>query len=240
MILEAEIRRKAFRVAGVEQVVIEDLALELERREIVALVGPSGCGKTTLLKIIGGIDRDFDGRLRWGTERPRIGTVFQEPRLLPWRTVWQNLTLVLPPGADPAPAAALLETLGLTGSRDVFAAHLSLGMARRLALARAFAIEPDLLLLDEPFVSLDERLAQTSRELLLETWRSRPRAALLVTHDLVEAAMLADRILLLAAHPARVVAAVEVPEGKRRQGAAAAAEIAAGLRQTRGAMLGEG
>ncbi len=210
--------------------VLKDLEFDLGEREIVALVGPSGCGKTTLLKIIGGLDADFDGTIDWSgrTASPRIGTIFQEPRLLPWRTVRQNLALVLPPNAHAA-ADELLRHLGLWPFRDNFPPTLSLGMARRVAIARAFAIAPELVLLDEPFVSLDPEMAQRSRDVLLEAWRQRATSVLLVTHDPVGAAALADRILVLSPRPARIVAQVEVPTAQRRGDRAAALRVAAQL-----------
>ena len=227
VILSVEVSRKSF--AGRD--VLGPLGFTLGAREILAIVGPSGCGKSTLLRIVGGLDPDYEGILSWGDRVPRIGTVFQTPRLLPWRTVRQNLDLVLPSGRDRAVGDALLHALGLWPARDAFASTLSLGMARRLAIARAFAVEPDLVLLDEPFVSLDEAMAAEARQVLLDAWQNRPMAALLVTHDLIEAATLADRILLLSAGPARVINTMTVPPERRRVGGSAAVELAAALRQ---------
>jgi ABC-type nitrate/sulfonate/bicarbonate transport system ATPase subunit len=224
-----------------ERDVLGPLDVTLEPSEILAIVGPSGCGKSTLLRIVGGLDPDYDGTLAWRDGgRPRIGTVFQAPRLLPWRTVRQNLDLVTPPGSDETRADALLRTLGLWPVRDAFAATLSVGMARRLAIARAFVIDPDLVLLDEPFVSLDEAMAAQARQVLLDAWRQRPLSALLVTHDLVEAATLADRILLLSGSPARIIHTMIVPPELRRLGGAAAIDLAATLRQLVGDHLREG
>jgi ABC-type nitrate/sulfonate/bicarbonate transport system ATPase subunit len=146
---------------------------------------------------------------------PRIGTVFQEPRLLPWRSVRENL-LLAQPTPNPGLADALLNTLDLAAFGEAFPGTLSLGMARRVAIARAFAIAPQLVLLDEPFVSLDPAMAARSRELLVKTWRQRPTAALLVTHDRTEAGALADRILLLADRPTTVLEEITVPEASRR------------------------
>ena len=208
--------------------VIAGLRFSMAEREIVALAGPSGCGKTTLLRLVGGLDDRFQGSVAWAAGgAPRIGTVFQEPQLLPWRTVRQNIALVQPP--DPAAAEALLEQLGLAPYGDLYPPALSLGMARRAAIARAFAIQPGLLLLDEPFVSLDPAMAEQGRAVLTATWAARRCAALLVTHDLAEAASLADRILLLSTGPARVVQDVAVPEARRRQGIGEGARVAAEL-----------
>jgi ABC-type nitrate/sulfonate/bicarbonate transport system ATPase subunit len=216
VILRMHIESKTFRTGRGELPVLGRIDLELGAREIVALVGPSGCGKTTLLRIAGGLETDFQGRLDWrNAETPRIGTVFQEPRLLPWRSVRQNL-LLAQRIEDPQLAGALLEALDLAPFSEAFPATLSLGMARRVAIARAFAIAPELILLDEPFVSLDPAMAARSRELLLNTWRARPTAALLVTHDRAEAAALADRILLLAERPTRVLEEIIIPESSRR------------------------
>jgi NitT/TauT family transport system ATP-binding protein len=226
--LTVEIARKAVPARDGPRTVIADLRFALQRDEIVALVGPSGCGKTTLLRVIGGLDARYEGRVAWaGGVAPRIGTVFQEPRLLPWRTVRQNIALVHPP--DPAEAEALLALLGLSPYADLHPPALSLGMARRAAIARAFAIQPALLLLDEPFVSLDPAMAEQGRAVLATAWRTRRCAALLVTHDLAEAASLADRILLLSEGPARVMRELVVPEGSRRRGIAEGARVAAAL-----------
>ena len=213
MILRLNVAAKSFRTPQGERPVLGAIDLALAEREIVALVGPSGCGKTTLLRIAGGLEPDFRGTLEWrGGAMPRIGAVFQEPRLLPWRTLRQNL-LLAQAQANAALADALLDALGLAAFRDAYPATLSLGMARRAAIARALAVRPDLLLLDEPFVSLDQDMAARSRALLIETWRARPFAALLVTHDRAEAESLADRLLVLGGLPARIQAEITAPEG---------------------------
>ena len=165
--LEIEGRRKHYpaRDASGPRPVLKDLRLDLPLGEFLCVLGPSGCGKTTLLNIVAGLDRDFEGRVAWpGTTEavPRIGYVFQEPRLLPWLTVRQNVDLVLDgagEGADGDPAFLehLFDVAGLAAFRDAYPQRLSLGLARRAALVRAFAVKPDLLLMDEPFVSLDRR-----------------------------------------------------------------------------------
>src|SRR6185503_18757229 len=157
---------------------------------------------------VSGLDRDFDGNVAF----PAHGTlamVFQEPRLLPWRTVEQNVQLAAP-RATGASLEMLFQTLGLKAHRDHYPGELSLGQARRVALARAFAVEPDLLLLDEPFVSLDDALAARLRDELAELVSRRPVTTLLVTHNVEEAVGLADRLFLLSLSPARVLADVPV------------------------------
>jgi ABC-type nitrate/sulfonate/bicarbonate transport system ATPase subunit len=206
--LDVAIKQKFFSAAsGGRLHVLGELAFNLGAGEVAALVGPSGCGKTTLLRIVAGLDRDFDGSV----ELPAHGTlgmVFQEPRLLPWRTVEQNVRLTAPQATEDT-LAALFRTLGLAAHRVHYPGELSLGLARRVALARAFAVEPDLLLLDEPFVSLDDALAARLREELAELVDRRPVTTLLVTHNVEEAIGLADRLLLLSASPARVL--VDMP-----------------------------
>src|ERR687897_1267451 len=177
----------------------------------MALFGPSGCGKSTLLNLVAGLDSDFAGEVLL-PEPARIAYVFQEPRLLPWLTVEDNLALVLAddPQSD-AKIAQWLGEMGLADVRAVFPTRLSLGMARRVALARAFIIQPTLLLMDEPFVSLDEPTADRLRRLLLDALRAHPATVLFVTHNLREAITLADRIALLTPAPARVQGIVDVP-----------------------------
>jgi NitT/TauT family transport system ATP-binding protein len=211
--LDVGIARKSFRSAsGGALQVLGALTFSLGHGEVVALVGPSGCGKTTLLRIIAGLDRDFEGSIGLPAHGT-LGMVFQEPRLLPWRTVEQNVRLAAP-RADGAALDALFETLGLAAHRHHFPGELSLGLARRVALARAFAVEPGLLLLDEPFVSLDDALAARLREELALLVNRRPVTTLLVTHNVDEALGLADRLLLLSSSPTHVAA--EYPVTKPR------------------------
>ena len=194
---------------------IRDLVLEVQPQSMTVLMGPSGCGKTTLLRIVAGLDNRFIGEVRV-PENARIGIMFQEPRLLPWRTVEQNIEIV----AETISSAELERLASAVGIADMlprYPQELSLGLARRVALARAFAPRPDLLLLDEPFVSLDERTADRLRRLLLDVWSARPTTALLVTHNPREAILLADQLVLLAPRPTHVVAMVPIaiPQAKR-------------------------
>jgi len=198
---------------------IKGLRARIAPNEFCVLFGPSGCGKSTLLNIVSGIDAGFMGNVRFdGNCAPHIGYVFQAPRLLPWRTVRQNLELVLRRGGDPAIVETLLGEVGLAEVAEFYPSRLSGGMARRAALGRAFAIDPDLLLLDEPFVSLDIAAADRLRALLLRLVAARPATVLFVTHDPAEAVALADRILLFSSAPGRVVAEmpIAIPREQRR------------------------
>jgi NitT/TauT family transport system ATP-binding protein len=207
--LDVSIKHKSFRSAsGGELQVLGELAFSLAHGEVAALVGPSGCGKTTLLRIIAGLEREYEGTVALPAHG-MLGMVFQEPRLLPWRTVEQNVRLAAPQ-VNGTVLDTRFATLGLAAHRDHYPGELSLGLARRVALARAFAVGPDLLLLDEPFVSLDDALAARLREELAVLVSRSPVTTLLVTHDIDEAIGLADRLLLLSASPARVIAEVPV------------------------------
>jgi ABC-type nitrate/sulfonate/bicarbonate transport system ATPase subunit len=207
--LKVSIKRKSYRTAaGGQLVILGDVSLSVARGEVGALVGPSGCGKTTLLRIVAGLDGDFEGDVLL-PGHGRLGVVFQEPRLLPWRTVEQNLRLAAPLAGDAA-LDGLFGAFGLTEHRQHYPGELSLGLARRVALARALAVEPELLLLDEPFVSLDAELATRLRAGLAEFVTRRPVTTLLVSHDVDEVIGLADRIFMLSGNPAHVVAEVPI------------------------------
>ena len=190
--------------------VIGDVRFQVKSGEFVCLFGPSGTGKTTLLNVIAGIDREFKGQI--GIEgTPRLGYVFQEPRLLPWLTVRQNIELVVSDSPDlAADVDELLRVVGLSEFADTYPERLSLGMARRVAIARAFVVRPDILLLDEPFVSLDAENTARLRALLGDLWLSRPTTTLFVTHDMRDAVELADRILFFSPRPAKLVREVTI------------------------------
>jgi ABC-type nitrate/sulfonate/bicarbonate transport system ATPase subunit len=198
--------------------VFEDFELTVDSGSFLVITGPSGCGKTTLLNIVAGLDRDFEGRVSHGAAAPRLAYAFQTPRLLPWRTVRDNVALALP-ARDPGVSRVddLLDRVGLARVAAEYPERLSLGMQRRVALARAFVIEPDILLMDEPFVSLDEPTAWDLRGLLLDLWSRRRATVLFVTHDRTEAVALATRLVLLSNTPARVVRDVAVSISNRRR-----------------------
>lgn len=195
--------------------VLQDLALHAEQGEFLCLVGPSGAGKSTLLNIIAGLDRDYrgsiclNGRTLHETDSPpatRIGFVFQEPRLMPWLSVLENLLLVTETGDTAREhVLGLLQAVELSGVENAYPNQLSGGMQRRVALARAFAVQPEILLMDEPFVSLDAPTADRLRAKLVGLWQRDKPTIVFVTHNLREALALADRVAFLSPRPARVV-----------------------------------
>ncbi|TCM83513.1 ABC transporter ATP-binding protein [Rhodovulum steppense] len=192
--IRVDIRGKSFG----DTPVLGRVAFEVAKGETVAILGPSGIGKTTLLRIVAGLDERFEGNV----ERPgRIAMVFQEPTLLPWRSVLKNLTLVHP-GLTRRAARDMLARVGIGDKAHAFPGQLSLGQQRRLALARAFAGHPELLIMDEPFVSLDPATAEAMLALTERLIAEERPATLFVTHSRAEAERLATRILDLADRPA--------------------------------------
>ena len=204
--------------------VIGGLGLDVAPNEIVAVVGPSGCGKSTLLRLVAGLDTHYKGEIFVGDEKvcgphPAVGLVFQEPRLFPWLDVERNVAFGLRE-RDGARArelvAAALEAVELTQFAHALPKQLSGGMAQRVALARALVTEPQVLLLDEPFSSLDAFTRMRLQDQLLAAWTRYRPTLLFVTHDLDEAVYLADRVVLLGERPARVVDIIPVRPGRPR------------------------
>jgi sulfonate transport system ATP-binding protein len=185
--------------------VIDELDLSIRPGEFVALLGHSGCGKSTLLRILAGIDLDITGDVTVPRKR---AVAFQAPRLMPWKRVWRNVVLGLPGRPDRALAERYLAEVGLTDKAKVWPKTLSGGEAQRVSLARALVREPDLLLLDEPFGALDALTRVKAQALVAELWARHDCAVLLVTHDVEESLVLADRVLVMdgggIAHEVRV------------------------------------
>jgi sulfonate transport system ATP-binding protein len=173
--------------------VLDDLSLRLEPGSFTALLGASGSGKSTLLRILAGLDEEFDGRV---VVPPRVSVAFQEPRLLPWASVLDNVVLGLDKGARRLGTRTLAE-VGLAEKADVWPLTLSGGQAQRASLARALVREPELLLLDEPFGALDALTRRSMHQLTLDLWRVHEPTVLIVTHDVEEALRLADRVVVL-------------------------------------------
>jgi sulfonate transport system ATP-binding protein len=174
--------------------VIDDLDLALRPGEFTALLGRSGCGKSTLLRVLAGLDREIEGTVLVPKRR---AVAFQAPRLMPWKRVWRNVLLGLPGRPERAVAESALEEVGLSHRSGAWPKTLSGGEAQRASLARALVREPDLLLLDEPFGALDALTRIKAQRLVAELWQRRGCAVLLVTHDVDEALLLADRALVM-------------------------------------------
>jgi ABC-type nitrate/sulfonate/bicarbonate transport system ATPase subunit len=208
--LELLIETKAFTSpAGLRHVILQDIGLTVPPGQIVALLGRSGGGKSTMLRITLGLDTAFEGHVR----RPpgRLGVVFQDPRLLPWMTVGENLRLVAP-GITASRIADLLELVGVAGTGHHLPSELSLGMARRVALARSLAVDPNMLVLDEPFASLDRQLGNTLAAKVSELAREAGSIVVVATHELDHALAIADRICVLAGRPGRLEADIAIPD----------------------------
>jgi sulfonate transport system ATP-binding protein len=203
--------RQAVRQFGGQRI-LDGLDLEIGAGEFVALLGRSGSGKTTLLRALAGLDRIDGGQLHVPHAR---AAVFQEPRLMPWKRAWRNVSLGLR-GANPeGRARAAMAEVGLQHRLLAWPGTLSGGEAQRVALARALVREPKLLLLDEPFAALDALTRIRMQQLVLELWRKHAPAVLLVTHDVDEAVLLADRVLVL--DQGRIVDDVHIAQPRPRQ-----------------------
>ena len=200
---------------------LENVTLSVRRNEFLCIVGPSGCGKTTLLRILAGLLQPSSGSVTFEGEpivhpRRRIGFVFQESNLMPWRTVLSNVVLPLElqnqaRGLRESRAQDLIDLVGLSGFEQAYPRDLSGGMAQRVAIARALIHEPDILLLDEPFGSLDALTRERMETELIRIWGARTVTVIMVTHSITEAVLLADRLIVLSPRPASVVSDLVVP-----------------------------
>ena len=196
---------KSFRVEGRELEVLKNLDLSVPAHEITVLLGRSGCGKTTLLRLIGGLDRDYTGTIST-PHSGRPAFVFQEARLMPWLTVTQNIAFGLKKkDIDPEKIQKLITLTGLEGFSEALPRQLSGGMQQRTALARALALEPEFILMDEPFAALDHFTREKMQQALLDIHNERRCGVLFVTHSIDEALAIADRIVILENHQAKKV-----------------------------------
>jgi NitT/TauT family transport system ATP-binding protein len=195
---------------------LEGISFDVHPREFVCVLGPSGSGKTTLLRILAGLIRPTSGSFKFGHgEQPSIGMVFQQATLMPWRTVIENIKLPLEvKNVEEAQARAraqeMIELVGLQGFEDSLPRDLSGGMAQRVAIARALVHDPDLLLLDEPFASLDAMTRERMWNELSRIWQARQKTVIMVTHSINESLFLADRVLVLTRRPGKIKMDVEV------------------------------
>lgn len=208
--------------------VLQNIGLTLNKEEFVALVGPSGCGKSTLLNITAGLLPPTSGSVKFTdiaeNHIPRMSIVFQETGLFPWRSVYYNIAFGLEAADMPAKErqeriAHYIELVGLKGFEKSFPHQLSGGMRQRVGIARALAIEPDLLLMDEPFSALDAQTRTIMQEELVTLWEKTRLTTLYVTHNIQEAVMLADRVVLLSRRPGKIskILSITIPRADREK-----------------------
>lgn len=213
---------RTFRAGRDATVALKGINLSLERGSFTAMIGRSGCGKSTLLHIAAGLDTGYEGSFSREPAGAALACLFQQPRLLPWQSARNNIAFVLEArgvGKHEARRRAdeMINLVGLSAAAGKFPAQLSGGMQQRVSLARALAVDPDLLLMDEPFSALDELTAARLREELVVLCAQKKRTILFATHNIQEACYLADRVIVLSAHPGTVVADVtmDVPRPRR-------------------------
>jgi NitT/TauT family transport system ATP-binding protein len=204
-------------------VALREVDLDVKPGEFIVLLGPSGCGKSTLLYLIAGLERESTGEIwsfgdRVETPSPQRSLIFQETSLFPWLTVWQNASFGLSIRGDKvearkAAAREVLQRVGLTEAMDKRPEELSGGMRQRVAVARALAMRPKVLLMDEPFAALDVQTRAKMQDFLLDVWRDSGASVLFVTHHIDEAVALADRVVVFTARPGRIktIVPVEIP-----------------------------
>ncbi|SHI07672.1 ABC transporter ATP-binding protein [Desulfofustis glycolicus] len=190
---------------------LASVSCSVQQGEFVALLGPSGCGKSTLLRLVAGLSQPDDGQIefREWVQMPKARLVFQDSALFPWMSVWENVAFGLEMEAMPVAerrerAVALLATMGMADFHQHYPHELSGGMRQRVAIARAFATEPDILLMDEPLRALDAQMRLVVQEELLALWNRQKPMVLYVTHDIEEALLLADRVLVMSGKPGKI------------------------------------
>ncbi len=208
--------------------VLDDVSFDIRQGEFVSIIGPSGCGKTTLMNILGGFVAPTQGRVLLDGKPvhgpgPDRGVIFQEYGVFPWLTVRQNIAFGLKLGASKvgaaereATVARYMKLMGLADFADHYPKHLSGGMRQRLAIARAYAVRPEFLLMDEPFGALDAQTRSAMQDLLLEVLQTEGKTVMLITHSVEEAIYLSSRIVVVTARPARIRTIIDVPFGYPR------------------------
>jgi NitT/TauT family transport system ATP-binding protein len=217
---------KVFPGASGQVVALDSVTFEAADGEFVCIVGPSGCGKTTLLRLIAGLTRPTSGELvvqrGESTSRHFSAMVFQHQGLLPWLTVAENIALGLefqgvPPAVRRQRASEAIQRMGLAAFAASYPQDLSGGMRQRVAVGRAFLSDPEILLMDEPFGALDAQSRRLLQDELLATWRQQPKTVIYVTHDIDEASLLGDRLLILSGRPGRVIDEIKLDMPRPRE-----------------------
>ena len=217
--INIEIKKKTFSLKTQNKqsknLIFKNLNFIIKKNQFISIFGPSGCGKTTLLNIISGLDKDFDGSVQTSNSQTNpnknISYMFQAPRLFPWLTTIENVKFPIKKKKNCEKIAfEFIKKVGLEKYKNQYPNRLSGGMQRRIALARAFAPNPNILLLDEPFISIDIKIANSLRKLLIKLWKKNKPIIIFVTHDLDEAIELADRICFLSNLPSKILLDYEV------------------------------
>ena len=217
--------------------------LDIRQGEFLSLLGPSGCGKSTALRLIAGLLTPSSGALEWNGEKPHLSFVFQDPTLLPWANVRENVRLPLDlarvdRGEANARAEAALTRLGLSGFEDSYPRALSGGMRMRVSIARAFVARPQLLLMDEPFAALDEPTRENLNEDLLRLWREDAMTIVFVTHSVYESTFLSKRVVALTPRPGRIAADITIAQETRDAAWRLSPDFAAKARRVAEALRG--
>ena len=215
---------RTFRRDGRDYLAVDGVSFQVREREFVAIVGPSGCGKTTCLRLAAGLDFPTSGSVKVGGKAvvepgPERAVVFQQFALFPWKTVHDNIDFGLrskglPPEERRARIAAQLDLMGLQGYESAYPHQLSGGMQQRVAIARCYALDPGVLLMDEPFGALDAQTRAAMQEELIRIARRNPRTVLFITHAVEEAVYLADRVVVMTRRPGRIAEIVEVAQAR--------------------------
>ena len=226
-VIRVEAVSKIFRTRGESAIrALEDISLDIPYGEFVTVVGPSGCGKSTLIKLIAGFSAPSSGRILYeGDEiralNTRVGYVPQESKLFPWLTVEENVGFGLDSKRFPRPERErqvryFIDLAGLTGFEKYYPAQLSGGMSKRASIVRALAYEPPVILMDEPFGPLDAQTRMVLQDELLKIWEQKRQTIVFVTHDLVEAVALADRVVVMTHRPGKIKDIIDVPMARPR------------------------
>jgi NitT/TauT family transport system ATP-binding protein len=216
---------KTFRVNGTITEAINDVSLDFISNEFSVIVGPSGCGKTTLLRLVAGLEEATSGEVIYGVcrpDKPKYNMVFQQQAVFPWMTVWENIAFGLRrrgiKGAELTDTVErFLNITGLAGFARYYPYQLSGGMKQRVGVARAFANDPEILLMDEPFASLDEQNKTLLQDELLRIWEQTKKTVVFITHSIDEAISLGDRVVVMTNRPGRIKAVIPIPFQRPRQ-----------------------